>query len=404
MILTHEEQRMLNGELGEGTAKAMKVLLGIGKAFGAQRMEKITKAHISLSNQEGDLWFVESLLKGGATCSVPPTVNPAYDYEYFKNICTLDEKDKDIIERTIEAYRKLGAILTFDCTPYFEKNVPRFGEICSFSASGGAVYVNSVCGARTNREAAQSAMCAAITGRTPVYGMLLDENRKGDILIEVKADIKTEFDYQLLGYCTPLKMGAAYHVPVFDGLSKDATTSEALMNFGTQINIHGVVPMYHVIGVTPEATTLSDAFQKSEPQKRITITNEDMQRAYEAISQGVGKADFCILGCPHLTIGQIKEIAAMLQGKKLLGELYIFTSSLTKDLANRMGLLSIIEEAGGNIVINSCVDQPVWSHLYGKRGVTESPKCAYYTATRNLSFIVRSIPECIEAVLKGEIE
>ena len=77
---------------------------------------------------------------------------------------------------------------------------------------------------------------------------------------------------------------------------------------------------------------------------------------------------------------------------------------MTKELADRMGLLKKIEDAGGHIIINSCVDQPIWSHLKGGSGVTESPKCAYYTTRRDLEFKVRSIPECIESVLSGELK
>ena len=84
MRLTEKEQAMLNGEMGPGFARAMRVLVGIGKAFGAERMVPISRGHISLSNQEGDLWFVSKLLEEQAHCMVPPTVNPAYDYEYFK--------------------------------------------------------------------------------------------------------------------------------------------------------------------------------------------------------------------------------------------------------------------------------------------------------------------------------
>lgn len=403
MILTNEEQRMLNGEYGEGTAKAMKILVGIGKAFGAKRMVPITKAHISLSNQEGDLWFVKTLLEGGAHCKVAPSVNPAYDYEYFSNIAEIDEHDKEVIVQTIDTYRKLGAILTFDCTPFLEQNVPRFGEITSYSASGGSVYVNSVIGARTNREAAQSAMCSAVTGVTPEYGLLLPENRKGDVLIDVKADIKTQFDYELLGYYTPIKMGVKYNKPVFQGISKDTASDESLMDIGVQLNVQGVVPMFQILGITPEANTMEDAFKDGNPKAVVEITNEDIEKAYDLISKGTGKADFAILGCPHLTINQVKEIANMVKGRKLVGQLYLFTSSLTKELADRMGLLKIIEDAGGHIIIDSCVDQPIWSHLYGKSGVTESPKCAYYTTRRNLTFKVRSIPECIESVLTGEL-
>ena len=146
MILTEREQAMLNGEMGPGFARAMRVLVGIGKAFGAKRMVPITRGHISLSNQEGDLWFCSKLLEEGAHCQVPPSVNPAYDYEYFKTVSNLDAENERTLKSTIDVYRKLGAILTFDCTPFFENNVPRFGEITSFSASGGAVYVNSVLG------------------------------------------------------------------------------------------------------------------------------------------------------------------------------------------------------------------------------------------------------------------
>lgn len=124
MRLTEKEQAMLNGEMGPGFARAMRVLVGIGKAFGAERMVPISRGHISLSNQEGDLWFVSKLLEEQAHCMVPPTVNPAYDYEYFKTISKLDEENERTLKSTIDVYRKLGAILTFDCTPFFENNVP----------------------------------------------------------------------------------------------------------------------------------------------------------------------------------------------------------------------------------------------------------------------------------------
>ena len=100
---------------------------------------------------------------------------------------------------TNEAYRKLGAQLTFDCTPYLQQNVPAYGEVIAFSESSATPYVNSVIGARTNREGANSALCAAITGMVPEYGLLFDENRKAEILVDVQADVKTDFDYQILG-------------------------------------------------------------------------------------------------------------------------------------------------------------------------------------------------------------
>ncbi|MDZ4133061.1 MAG: aconitase X, partial [Dethiobacteria bacterium] len=236
MKLTREETEMLEGKDGPGTAIAMKVLVAIGEAFGAERMVEISRAHVALSNQEADLWFAEKLVNGGAKCRVSPTVNPGFNLEYFQKYSSISPEDEKIIKRTREAYKKLGATLTYNCTPYLENNVPRFGEITAFSESGATPYINSVYGARTNRESAQSALCAAVTGRTPEYGILLDKNRCGEILVEVEAGLEDDFDYHLLGYCTPPKAG--HGVPVFMGINTPPRP-EALMNLGAQLNTAG---------------------------------------------------------------------------------------------------------------------------------------------------------------------
>ncbi|GAF38228.1 hypothetical protein JCM14202_27 [Agrilactobacillus composti DSM 18527 = JCM 14202] len=62
MKLTEEEQAMLAGKYGQGTQTAMKIQVAIGEAFDAPYMVPITRAHVALSNQEADLWFVEKLV------------------------------------------------------------------------------------------------------------------------------------------------------------------------------------------------------------------------------------------------------------------------------------------------------------------------------------------------------
>lgn len=399
MELTQEEQQMLDGKYGEGVAIAMKVQVAVGEAFGAERMVEVTRTHVALSNQEADLWFVEKLVNGGARCRISPTVNPGFNLEYFQGVTTISPEDESVIKRTRAAYRTIGATLTYNCTPYLEKNIPRFGEIAAYSESSATPYMNSVYGARTNRESAQSALCAAVTGRTPLYGFMLDANRQGQVLVEVQASLEDDFDYSMLGYCTPKKMG--FGVPVFTGIADP--TPEALMNLGAQLNTAGAVSMYHIVGVTPEARTLEAACHGEEPQRRVVITDEDLREMRQALSASTGKIDFAMFGCPHLTIRQVAQMARQLEGKQLQAELWICTSSLTRELANRMGFLEIIRQAGGHIVEDTCVDQPCWHHLYGKKGVTESPKCAYYTKRRGMEFVLRSIPECVDAAIKGEV-
>lgn len=400
MELSLEEQEMLNGNYGKGVQIAMKIQVALGDVFNAQRMVPVSRTHVALSNQEADLWFVERMVSAGAKCRVSPTVNPGFNLEYFQCITTISKKDEEMIRRTRKAYKDVGATLTFDCTPYLEKNVPRFGEITAYSESSATPFINSVYGARTNRESAQSALCAAITGRTPLYGFLLDENRKGQVLVDVQAKIKSDFDYQLLGYAVPKKL--KFKTPVFVNVPTNPSAA-ALMNLGAQLNTAGNVPMYHIVGVTPEAKTINDAFQGGDPEYVITISEEDLEKVHEDITDPGGKIDFALFGCPHFNINQVAHISKLVEGKKLKVKLWIMTSSLTKELASRMGYLEILQAAGGDIVDDTCMDQPCWEFLYGKKGVTDSPKCAYYTKRRNMQFVIRNVDECIDAAMRGEI-
>ncbi|MDY5423463.1 aconitase X catalytic domain-containing protein [Hornefia butyriciproducens] len=402
MKLTSEQQDMLDGKYSEGAAYAMKIQVAIGECFDARRMVPITRAHVALSNQQADLWFCEKLVNAGARCRVTPTVNPGFCYDFFTKKNMVDEEFADLMQRTHNAYKKIGAELTYNCTPYIDTNVPMFGEITAYSESSATPFVNSVWGARSNREGANSALCAAITGFVPEYGLLLDENRKGNILVRVEADIKDDYDYHILGMLGK-KIGEG--IPVFTGLPRQTITREALRNLGAELNTSGAYGMYHIIGVTPEAPDMDTAFGGKAPEKEVVLTDQDMEEILHEISlEGNRPIDFVMFGCPHFTLEEVRHIAGKIEGKKLKKEMWILTSSLVKEMAERMGLDQTISEAGGCIVPDTCPDQPCWRHLKGKVGVTESPKCAYYPQRRGIHFVIRDLDECIEAALTGEVE
>lgn len=403
MILTDEQKAMLDGKYGDGVAYAMKIQFALGEAFDAERMVPITRAHVALSNQEADLWFAEKMLSGGAKCRVAPTVNPGFCYDYFtdtKRRYPVDPKFASLMQRTHNAYRALGAILSYNCTPYMGSNVPNFKEICAFSESSATPYVNSVWGARSNREGANSALCAAITGYVPEYGLLLDENRKGNILVHVEADMKTPFEYHLLGMMGD-KIGEG--IPVFTGLP-EKISPEALRNLGAQLNTSGAYGMYHIVGFTPEAPTLEAAVGGGQIKREIAITNQDLKEILEKISdQGGRDIDFVMFGCPHFSIEETKYIAQKVEHKKLVVPMYILVSSTTNEMAGRMGIRDILFSAGAELIPDTCPDQPCWHFLKGKEGVTESPKCAYYPRRRGINFVIRSLDDCIEAALTGKV-
>jgi predicted aconitase len=400
LLLTDYEKALLAGEHGEGASFAMKVQVAVGECFNASRMVEVSRVHVALDNQEAEQWFVNKLLDKGARCSVAPTVNPGFDLEYLQRHLAISSQDAEELEQTRNSFRELGAILTYSCTPYLEANVPRLGEVLSFSETNVTAYVNAVIGARTNRESVQSSLCAAITGRVPEYGYLLDENRKAEILVQVAAGIHDDFDYRLLGSCVK-KIGSG--IPVFEGLPLNPS-QESLINLGAELNTTGSYAMFHIAGVTPEAPTVREALGEKEPLRVVTITDLDLKEVQESISHPPGRIEFAMFGCPHFTFRQVKQVAELVSGKKLAVEMWVLTSSLNRELARRMGLLEVIESAGGHLVADTCIDQPCWSHLKGKVGVTESPKGAYYARARGMVFVIRDLHTCVEAAIRGEVE
>ncbi|MEW5722504.1 MAG: aconitase X catalytic domain-containing protein [Thermodesulfobacteriota bacterium] len=401
MYLNDEEKAMLAGEMGEGVRLAMKVLVGIGEALGAGRMVPITRAHVALSNQEADTWFAEKLRAAGALCRVPPTVNPGFCLSYFQAAGMIQEADRRQMERTYQVYKDLGARLSFSCTPYLLDNIPHQGELVAFSESSATPYVNSVWGARSNRESSQSALCAAVAGRVPEYGLLLPENRRATAEVEVRAELAEDYDYSLLGWLAPRLIGP--HIPVFNGITRPPSP-EALMNLGAELNTAGATPMYHLAGITPEARTLDQALSGRTPELRVEVTAADLAETRRNLFEPGGSIEFVMFGCPHHTLRQVREVAKIVEGRRLKAELWLLTSNYTREMARRMGLAQIIEAAGGKIVPDTCVDQPTWRHLAGKKGATDSPKCAYYTKRRDLRFVVRSLRECAEAAVTGVIQ
>jgi predicted aconitase len=298
----------------------------------------------------------------------------------------------------MEAYKRVGAILSWSCVPYLTENIPLYGETVAFSESSATPYVNSVIGARTNREAAQSALAAGVIGKTPEYGLHIKENRKGTDHVKVEAALKDEFDYTLLGYYIGKKIG--YGIPVITGLTRHPDTEE-LINFCAMSNTSGAISMFYIPGFTVEATTLEEAFQGDTPRDKITVTRQDLNRTYEELQTTSGRIDFVMLGCPHYTLKQVGEIAKLLNGKKIHKgvSFWVCVSATTKVLAERIGYVDTVEKAGGHVVRDTCIDEPCWVTYRERVGMTDSPKCAYYRRFKEVR--VAKLQDCVEAAVKG---
>ena len=387
---------MLAGEHGAGTQSAMELLVAIGDAFDAEKMIPVARAHAASSGQEGDLFFVEILAKGGAHCKIPTTTNPIADFDYFQKVINIadEHQEASVAWKTKDCYRQIGAVMSWSCIPYLAENIPSFGEHVAFSESSATPYVNSVIGGLTNRESIQTALAAGILGKTPEYGMHLKENRKGTVLVKVEAKLKDGYSYSLLGQYVGKKVG--YDIPVFVGIPNRPTIDQYI-NLCAMLNVTGAVPMFHIPGITVEAKTEQEAFAGNTPKDKITVTDHELRETHEELQTATGPIDAVILGCPHYNLDQMAEVARLLAGKKLRGGIsfWVNTSATTKLLAERAGHVSVIEESGAHVIVDTCIDMFCWNNLREKTGMTDSPKCAYYRRFGPVR--VGTLEECVAA-------
>jgi len=265
MHLTKDEEKILEGEEGKGPAKAMELLVAIGKIYGADRLipiESVQIAGVSYKTMgDAGLQFIQDFAKI-TKVKVKAMLNPAGMDLEEKNYESDDFRKKQ--SELINAYRKLGIEVTCTCTPYLVGNRPGLGDHLAWSESSAVSFANSVLGARTNREGGPSALMAAIIGKTPNYGLHLKENRKPDIIYEVESEIP----YSLLGYLVGRETGEK--IPYFKGLKP---SEDDLKTLGAAMAATGSVAMYHVEGITPEANDFStqnlEKIETRRDQRRI---------------------------------------------------------------------------------------------------------------------------------------
>jgi Uncharacterized conserved protein len=177
-------------------------------------------------------------------------------------------------------------------------NVPRFRDHISWSESSAVAFVNSVIGARTNREGGPGALAAAIVGKTPLYGFHLLENRAADWIINVDSSLSGA-DFGALGYIVGQNVGG--DVPYF--ILENIPDNNDLKTLGAALASSGSVALYHVEDVTPEY----DVACKNEASETITITKEDILQTRENLTTSDKEPDLICLGCPHASLEEIKK-------------------------------------------------------------------------------------------------
>ena len=326
MILTKEQQAILDGEKGEVLAQIMKTLVRYGELFGADSMVPVTSKYNHLVTSFGlkalgpvyDL--MDKLIDAGNVSTQkfsvdPRPLDPKVPSNFlqnfiFKNFMYSKQDDYEA------QLTKLGLMEkdAFTCTCYMDEvgNTPAMGEVLSWSESSAVVYANSVLGARCNRNSGIIDLMGSVLGYVPYFGLLTNEGRKAKWIVKIETTKKPEA--QLLGSAIGMKV--MEDVPYIVGLDKwlggelNDAAKTYLKDFGAATASNGAVGLYHVENITPEAVEQGENLIAEGAQVYV-VDDAELERVYKSYPVIWKKKDatpkLCFMGCPHMSLEQLTD-------------------------------------------------------------------------------------------------
>ncbi len=339
MILTPDQQALLDGKKGEVMAKVMKTLVMYGETFGAERMIPVTSQYghlvtsFGLSVMKPVYALIDQLIEAGTLSSQPFSVDPRpLDSHVPANVLqklffkVMYSKQADYEEQL----KKMGLLNedAFTCTCYMDQvgNIPKKGDILSWAESSAVVYANSVLGARCNRNSGIIELFGSIAGCVPYFGLLTDDGRRATWVVDIQTDKIPEA--QVLGSAIGMKVMEA--VPYIRGLTKflgtelNDKTRAYLKDMGAATASNGAVGLYHIDGLTPDAVELGEKLIAPDA-KAYVIDDAELARvkaSYPCIwKEPAAIPKLCFVGCPHLSLSQLIDWThrledGLLQAKK----------------------------------------------------------------------------------------
>ena len=414
MIELNEEQKeMLAGKQGVARQMAMRLVLDMAAAAGAEALLPIHSAHLSgvspLTGGMGLRRFLARLSEDPqARVAVPTTLNAAgCDAAHFDEMRITAP---DFLEHSLEIvarYEALGVRPTQSCVPYEWEGVVTEGN-AAWAESNAICFGNSYCGLHTNRESGLSALAAALTGYTPDYGLLQEEARRPNLEVTVTAGLSDPTDFSILGDWFGKQVEPAWHlpfgpIPLIKGLpeapnheQKKALTAAAA-NYGC--------PLLYLAG--------EEGIPAGEIEGTLTFTASDLAQRYQELAP-MGPVSLVTIGCPQASVGELRAAAELLQGKTVRADpapagspppLWIFTSSHNKAIAERTGLAEVIRESGALLLENTCPEVVPYDQRWVHQILTNSMKAEHYikSGLNGIPTAVMTLADCV-AVATGERE
>lgn len=402
--LSDTDRAMLEGSQELAIQQAMRIICAMAAQQGANRLIDVTQGHIDgcIYASPANLVFAERMAEMGAQVRVPTTMNAiSVDHANWQ-AQGVPTSFGVSAAKLADAYVRMGCRPTFTCSPYLLTSAPQAGEAIAWAESNAVIFANSVLGARTPKHPDFLDLCIALTGRAPLSGVYLAENRRARCIIDVELpDNVDDAFWPLIGYLAG--HAAPDRIPLLRGLASAQPSTDDLKALCAAFGTTSAAPMLHVEGVTPEAEGAA-----IDGAERKTITRAGMAKAWTRLNSGPETVELVAIGSPHASLGECRALAAVLAGRELHPDVAVIVTAGRQVIteARDDGTLYSLEQSGVRVVPDLCwcsISEPVFP-AHTRTLITNSGKYAHYgPGLSNRMVRFGSLADCVEAAVTGRV-
>lgn len=407
--LAEIDHRFLAGDFGEAARVAMRIVLQTARIEGATELLDVDMAHLDGVFYQGPagLQFARKLCDLGARVRVPTTMNAICVDRRQWRAQGVSAALGEATDALADAYVEMGAQPTYTCAPYLLDPAPTAGQNVAWGESNAVVFANSVLGARTLKYPDYLDILVAITGRAPAADCYLDTGRRATIRLDLPPlGTLDDLVFPLLGY--HIGKIATNDIPLICGLEGQAVSPDDLKAFGAAFATTSAAPMFHILGITPEATTVEGV--SGADLSSVPVKVQDLAATWEELNiAGTPDVDMVSLGNPHFSLTEIEALARLCDGRRKAEEVRLIVTC-GRDVfakAKAAGLIERVRAFGGQVLNDTCwcfIGEPVVPASV-RTIATNSGKYAHYGPPAvGKAFHFASLQRCVDAACTGKID
>ena len=196
-------------------------------------------------------------------------------------------------------------------------------------------------------------------------------------------------------------------MPVIEGIEK-VPTSDDMKHLGAAMASYGSTPLFHIVGITPEAPTL-EAVDGADINEVVELTAADFAALRSDFGGKGDKVDVVVFAAPQLSIIEMAMVADLIDGQTLHQDcaMIVCTSPTVAADAERFGLTRRIENSGAKVLQGTCFYQQYAREIGEANGWTRllsnSAKIVNILGGYGYQPALASMRDCVASAVAGEI-